>query len=166
MAEKINLSLFEDFFGSSPPADYAKELINTKNLNENKEIVAEIEDRIPDLKDRIKEMSETEKNIYKNADETSKIIKNLLDYNKNVQKNFFVSMLASKVDKGKSKPKPEESISEKVKLKKEKIAEIEIEDKNINNELFKKYFTDYRGPSDIYKKLGLKNMVLANLSIY
>ena len=53
MAEKINLSLFEDFLGSSPPADYAKQLINTKNLNENKEIVAEIEDRIPDLKDRI-----------------------------------------------------------------------------------------------------------------
>ena len=42
-----------------------------------------------------------------------------------------------------SKPKPEESISERVKLKKGKIAEIEKEEKNINNELFKKYFTDY-----------------------
>ena len=40
-----------------------------------------------------------------------------------------------------------------VKLKKGKIAEIEKEDKNINNELFKKYFTDYWSPSDIYKKL-------------
>ena len=28
--EKINLSLFEDFFQSSSPADYAKMLINTK----------------------------------------------------------------------------------------------------------------------------------------
>ena len=63
MAEKINLSLLKYFFGSSWPADYAKELINTQNRNENKEIVAEIEDRISDLKDRIKEMSETEKNI-------------------------------------------------------------------------------------------------------
>ena len=29
MSEKINLSLFEDFFESSSPADYAKMLINT-----------------------------------------------------------------------------------------------------------------------------------------
>ena len=45
-AEKINSSLFEAFFESSSPADYAKMLINTKNLNENKEIAVEIEDRI------------------------------------------------------------------------------------------------------------------------
>ena len=44
--EKIDLSLFEEFFESSSPADYAKMLINTKNLNENKEIAVEIEDRI------------------------------------------------------------------------------------------------------------------------
>ena len=67
MSEKINLSLFEDFFESSSPADYAKMLIKTKNLDKNKEIVAEIKDRISDLKQIIKEMSETEK---KNADET------------------------------------------------------------------------------------------------
>ena len=54
MSENINLSLFEDFFESSSPADYAKMVINTKKRNENKEIVAEIEDRISDLKDRIK----------------------------------------------------------------------------------------------------------------
>ena len=30
MEEKINLSLFEDFFQSSSPVDYAKMLINTK----------------------------------------------------------------------------------------------------------------------------------------
>ena len=68
MAEKINLSLFEDFFESSSPADYAKTLINTKNPDENKENVAEIKDRISDLKDRIKEMSEKEKKK-KSADE-------------------------------------------------------------------------------------------------
>ena len=61
MAEKINLSLFEDFFGSPSPADYAKILINTKNLSENKESVAEIENRILDLKETIKEMGEKEK---------------------------------------------------------------------------------------------------------
>ena len=63
MAENINLSLFEDFFESSSPADYAKELINTKNPNENKEVVAEIKERISNLKNRIKEMSEKEKKM-------------------------------------------------------------------------------------------------------
>ena len=53
--------MFEDFFESSSPADYAKELINTKNPDEIKEIVAEIKNRISDLKDRIKQISEKEK---------------------------------------------------------------------------------------------------------
>ena len=51
----------EDFFELSSPDDYAKMLIDIKNTDENKRIVAEIEDRISNLKDRIKEMSETEK---------------------------------------------------------------------------------------------------------
>ena len=38
MAEKINLSLFEDFFGSPSPADYAKELISIRNSDENKKM--------------------------------------------------------------------------------------------------------------------------------
>ena len=67
MEEKINLSLLEEFFESSSPADYAKILVNT-SLNESKKIVEEIKDRISDLKDRIKEMSEKEKKK-KSADE-------------------------------------------------------------------------------------------------
>ena len=63
MEEKINLNLFEDFFDSSSPADYVKELINTSNSDENKEIVEDIEDRISNLNDTIKEMSKTEKKI-------------------------------------------------------------------------------------------------------
>ena len=62
-------------------------LTYVKNPDENKEIVAEIKDRISILEDRIKKMSETEKK-YKNADETLEIIKKILDYNKNAQKNF------------------------------------------------------------------------------
>ena len=55
MDEKINLSLFEDFFQSSSPAEYAKELINTKNADENKKKnVEEIKNRISDLEDSIK----------------------------------------------------------------------------------------------------------------
>ena len=52
MEEKINLSLFEDFFESPSPADYAK-ILNT-SPGENKKIVEEIKDRISDLKDRLK----------------------------------------------------------------------------------------------------------------
>ena len=53
--------MFEDFFESPSPADYAKKLIDTENPDKNKEFVAEIKDRISDLKDRIKKMSQTEK---------------------------------------------------------------------------------------------------------
>ena len=55
MEEKINLSLLEEFFDSSSPADYAKMLVNT-SLDKSKKIVEEIKDRISNLKDRIKEM--------------------------------------------------------------------------------------------------------------
>ena len=41
----------------------------------------------------------------------------------------------------------------RVHLRREKIAEIKEEEKNINNELFQKYFTNYPSPSDMYKKL-------------
>ena len=61
MEEKNNLSLLEEFFELSSLADYAKILINTKNPDENKEIVTEIKDRISDLKDKIRQISETEK---------------------------------------------------------------------------------------------------------
>ena len=41
------------------------------------------------------------------------------------------------------------------------VVEIEKEEKNIDNKLFKKYFIDYQSPSDMYKKLlkteGKKN---------
>ena len=49
------------FFGFASPADYAKELINIKNVDKNKGIVEEIENRISDLENRIKEINEKEK---------------------------------------------------------------------------------------------------------
>ena len=149
MAENINLSLFKDFFESSSPADYVKRLVNVKDPNENKQIVAEIKNRISDLKDKIKAMSKKEQKN-KSADETLRIIEEIFHYNKKAQKTFSI---ASKVDKGKSEPKPEESIAKRVKLRREKINEIEEEEKNISNELLKKYFTNYQSPSDTYKKL-------------
>ena len=55
MEEKINSSLFKEFFELSSPAKYAKELINTKNQDENKKRIEEIKYRISDLEDIIKE---------------------------------------------------------------------------------------------------------------
>ena len=79
-----------------------------------------------------------------------KIIKKILDYNKDAQKFFH---RASKVDKGKPKPKTEESIAERVKLKNNRTAEIKKEEKNINNKFFNYYFSKYQNPSDMYKTL-------------
>ena len=61
MEEKINLSLFEDFFQSSSPVDYPKKLINIKSPDESRGIVEEIKDRISDLEDKIEQMNEKEK---------------------------------------------------------------------------------------------------------
>ena len=148
MEDKINLSLFEDSVGSPSPADYAKKLINIRNANEDKGIVAEIEDRISNLKDRIKEMNETEKK-YKNVSETLEIIKKIIDYNKDAQKIF---QHASKVDKGKSKPKPKDSIAERVKLRRQKLDIIKKKKESINNGLFSHYF-DYLNPVIMFEKL-------------
>ena len=60
MTENIYLSLFREFFQSSP-VDYAKHLINLKQTDKNKEFVTEVENRISDLKDTIRNMNEKEK---------------------------------------------------------------------------------------------------------
>ena len=138
------------FFGFSSPADYAKELINTKNADKNKGIVEEIEDRISDLESRIKQMSDKEKEE-KNSNETLEINK-ILGYNKNAKKFFHCASKVDKKKKKKSEPKIEESIAERVKLKNNRIAEIK-KIKNIYNELFKKYFANYQSSSDMYKRL-------------
>ena len=48
----------------------------------------------------------------------------------------------------------ERSIEERIKLEKEKSDEIERTENNINNELFKAYFTEYQSPSNMYKNLS------------
>ena len=46
----------------------------------------------------------------------------------------------------------EGNIVERIKLRKEGFNEIKRKEQNINNELFKAYFTDYQSPSSMYKK--------------
>ena len=74
-------------------------LINT-SPDKNKEIVAEIEGRISDLKERIKKMSEAKKK--KMLMRHQRLLKKILEYNRVAQ---IIFQLASKVDKGKSEPK-------------------------------------------------------------
>ena len=68
----------------------------------------------------------------KNAAETLEIINEILNYNKNAQKNF---QLPSKVNKGKSELKTEESIAERVKSENEKIAEIKKKKKILKKKI-------------------------------
>ena len=48
----------------------------------------------------------------------------------------------------------ERSIAEITKLRKGRSDEIERKEQNINNELFKAYFTGHQNPSSMYKKLS------------
>ena len=48
------------------------------------------------------------------------------------------------------------NIEKRIKLRKGRFDEIERIERNINNELFKGYFTDYKSPSYMYKKLSKK----------
>ena len=48
----------------------------------------------------------------------------------------------------------EGNIVERIKLRKEGFNEIKRKEQNINNELFKAYFTDYQNPSNMYKTLS------------
>ena len=48
----------------------------------------------------------------------------------------------------------ERSIEERIKSRRERLDEVKRKEQNINNELFKVYFTDYQSPSKMYKKLS------------
>ena len=100
----------------------------------------------------------------KNTDETLKIMRKVLDYNKKAQNNFH---RASKVDKGKSKLKFEENITEKVKVKNQKdnlsekpeqkkfnnfSEQIKKDQKNIDINWFKNVF-NYETPDKMLKYL-------------
>ena len=45
-------------------------------------------------------------------------------------------------------------MAERTKLRRGRFDEIKRSEQNINNKLFKVYFTDYQSPSNMYKKLS------------
>ena len=156
MAKNINLSLFNEFFDLSP-VDYVKYLINLKNTEEKKRICNWGKKQNISFK-RQNKKNEQKRKKNKSANETLKIIKEILDYNKNAQRFFSVASEVDKGkseprdDKGKSEPKTDESIAERTKLRRERIAEIERKEKSINNKLFDYYF-GYSNPSNIRNRL-------------
>ena len=77
---------------------------------------------------------------------------NILDILNNVGSIFTGTYLHYK-----DEPKEtifERSIEERIKLEKEKSDEIERTENNMNNQLFKAYFTEYQSPSNMYKNLS------------
>ena len=149
MEEKINLSLFEDFFEFSSPADYAKELINT-SPDKNKKNVAEAKDRISDLEDRIEQMSDKEKK-YKMQMRHLILIKLLIIIT--MLKIFFI--VHQKLIKKKIRIKVW-SIAERTKLRRQKdkefIENIENKSKTANYNLFKDYFK-FESPTALTEQL-------------
>ena len=144
MAKNINLSLFNEFF-EFITSWLCKVSYEFKKYRRKQRICNWGKKRASALKEN-KKMSEKEK---KSANETLKIIKEILDCNKNAQKFFLV---ASEVDKQKWEPKTKENIAEKTKLRRERIAEIARKEKSINNKLFDYYF-GYSNPSNMRNRL-------------
>ena len=77
--------MFKDYFDFVVPSGLAKKLYETKNKNKNNELVELIKVRWSNLKDEIKKMSEDEKRTEK-PDKILKIVKEILDFNKQIQK--------------------------------------------------------------------------------
>ena len=95
---------------------------------------------------------EKEKN-YAEREEVDGIIKyNVLNILKNVGSIFSGAYLDYK-----NVPKEamfERSIEERINLRRGRLDKIERKEQNMNNELFKAYFTEYQSPSNMYKKLS------------
>ena len=84
-SKSINYDLFKKHFNFVVPSALIKQLYEIKNKNKNNELVNVIKSGLSDLKDEIKKMSEDEKEIEK-PDKILKIVKEILDFNKEIQK--------------------------------------------------------------------------------
>ena len=82
-SKSINYYLFKDYFDVLVPSALAKKLYETKNTNKNNELVEAIKNRWSNLKDKIKKMSEAEKEI-EQPDKILNIVEEVLDFNQNI----------------------------------------------------------------------------------
>ena len=83
--------MFKKHFDFSTPIDLAKELFERKDANKKSLIVEEIKNRWSNLKDKIEEMSKEEIQNEK-PNEISGIISKIIDFNKEVQKQWGLDL--------------------------------------------------------------------------
>ena len=84
-SKDFNNDLFKKYFDFSTPVALTKKLSEIKGARENSRFVKEIKNRWSNLKDKIEEMSKEEiKN--KKPNEISRIISEITDFNKELQK--------------------------------------------------------------------------------
>ena len=76
--------MFKDYFDFSVPSALVKKLCETKHKNKNNKLVKEIKNRWGDLKDKIKEMSENEREI-EQLDKILKSVEEILEFNRQQQ---------------------------------------------------------------------------------
>ena len=81
----MNYDLFKEYFNFLVPSALAKKLYEIKNKNKNNELVKAIKKKWSDLKDRIKDMGEQEKESVQ-PDRELKIVEKFLDFNEKNRK--------------------------------------------------------------------------------
>ena len=91
-SKDISYELFEKNFYFSVPTVLVKELYETKDKNENNELVNVIKSGIIDFKDEIKKMSKEEKENEK-PDKILKIVEEILKFNKQKQSGQGLKIL-------------------------------------------------------------------------
>ena len=77
--------MFKDYFNFVVPSVLAKKLYETKKKNKSNELVQEMKNRWSNLKDKIKKISEDEKET-EQTDKILKIVEEVLDFNKKISK--------------------------------------------------------------------------------
>ena len=91
-SKDISYELLENLFYFSVPTVLVKELYETKDKNEDNELVNVIKSGIIDLKDEIKKMSKEEKENEK-PDKILKIVEEILKFNKQKQLVLWLKIL-------------------------------------------------------------------------
>ena len=79
----MNYDLFREQFDLSVPNALAKNLYELKNKNKNNELVKAIKNKWSNLKDRIKNINEQEKET-EQPDKVLKIVEKYLDFNEKI----------------------------------------------------------------------------------
>ena len=88
----INKELFKNHFFFQTPSALLKDLYKTNDKEKNNVLVSVINSGLKDLKEKIKEMSEEERKIEK-PDKIVKIVKKILNFNKQNQKGKGLKIL-------------------------------------------------------------------------